>query len=158
MLISKGRLSAMLDNLSTLNQETENNKQRITDLEKRTQILGESKECSLTTFYAGNGAYYQHLHINLAGSALSEFQKQPFYQGLKEYLGAHEEVEEPKREKQNPSDSLISELDKAIDRSIKKMRDATYGYEVRTFITEYEELMLKKSDEVTKRFLKQDKK
>ena len=41
---------------------------------------------------------------------------------------------------------LISVIDEELDNCIKKLRNAVYGCEVRTFITEYEELMLKKAD------------
>ncbi|MBP2657469.1 MAG: hypothetical protein H6Q69_501 [Firmicutes bacterium] len=44
----------------------------------------------------------------------------------------------------------MQEIDVALDECIKKLRNATKGCEIRTFITEYEELMLKKSDEVVK--------
>lgn len=54
-------------------------------------------------------------------------------------------------------DDILAALDEAIDRSIKKLRNATSGIEIRTFITEYEELMFKKSNEVVKQFLKQSK-
>ncbi|WP_170313631.1 hypothetical protein [Lacrimispora amygdalina] len=49
-------------------------------------------------------------------------------------------------------DELMKAIDTAIDECIKKFRNATTGKEVRTFITEYEELMFKKSDEVIKRY------
>lgn len=49
---------------------------------------------------------------------------------------------------------LMNALDEEQEKCIKKLRNAVYGYEVRTFITEYEELMLKKSDVVVKDFLK----
>ena len=52
---------------------------------------------------------------------------------------------------------MLSVLDEEIDKCIKKLRDATSGAEIRTFITEYEELMFKKSNEVVKEFLKQRK-
>lgn len=52
---------------------------------------------------------------------------------------------------------MMNTLDKEIDSCIKKLRNATSGAEIRTFITEYEELMFKKSNEVTKDFLKQSK-
>ena len=39
---------------------------------------------------------------------------------------------------------LMNALDEELEKCIKKLRNAVYGYEVRTFITEYEELMLKK--------------
>ena len=48
---------------------------------------------------------------------------------------------------------LMNALDEELEKCIKKLRNAVYGYEVRTFITEYEELMLKKSDVVVKEFL-----
>lgn len=48
-------------------------------------------------------------------------------------------------------DDLMAAIDTAIDECVKKLRNATTGREVRTFITEYEELMFKKSDEVIKR-------
>lgn len=36
---------------------------------------------------------------------------------------------------------LIVVIDEELDNCIKKLRNAVYGREVRTFITEYEELM-----------------
>lgn len=50
-------------------------------------------------------------------------------------------------------DEMMKEIDVALDECIKKLRNATTGKEIRTFITEYEELMFKKSDEVVKTFL-----
>lgn len=41
-------------------------------------------------------------------------------------------------------------IDEALDACIKKLRNATTGHEVRIFVSEYEELMLKKSKEVTR--------
>lgn len=55
------------------------------------------------------------------------------------------------------NEDILQTLDEEIDRCIKKLRDATSGIEVRTFITEYEELMFKRTDEITKRFLEQHK-
>lgn len=52
---------------------------------------------------------------------------------------------------------LMKEIDIALDECIKKLRNATTGREIRTFITEYEELMFKKSDEVVKTILKAEK-
>ena len=43
-------------------------------------------------------------------------------------------------------ENIMTAIDEELDNCIKKFRNAVYGYEVRTFITEYEELMLKKSD------------
>jgi len=57
----------------------------------------------------------------------------------------------------NVMDEMMKEIDTALDECIKKFRNATTGKEVRTFITEYEELMLKKSDEVVKTALKTEK-
>lgn len=54
-------------------------------------------------------------------------------------------------------ENLIEVLDEELDNCIKKLRTAVYGYEVRTFITEYEELMLKKSRVVTEEFMKKEK-
>nr|WP_294468433.1 hypothetical protein [uncultured Sellimonas sp.] len=51
---------------------------------------------------------------------------------------------------------LMNALDEELEKCIKKLRNAVYGYEVRTFITEYEELMLKKSDVVVKEFLNKE--
>lgn len=53
---------------------------------------------------------------------------------------------------------IISVIDEELDKCIKKLRNAVYGYEIRTFITEYEELMLKKSDVVVQKFLKSEEK
>lgn len=47
-------------------------------------------------------------------------------------------------------------LNEELENCIRKLRNAVYGYEVRTFITEYEELMLKKSDLVVQDFIKND--
>lgn len=52
---------------------------------------------------------------------------------------------------------LIAVIDEELDNCIKKLRNAVYGREVRTFITEYEELMLKKADLVAWEFLKKEK-
>ena len=54
-------------------------------------------------------------------------------------------------------ENLLSAIDEELDKCIKKLRNATKGYEVRTFITEYEELMLKKSDLIVHEFLKREK-
>lgn len=52
------------------------------------------------------------------------------------------------------NEELMSAIDEELDNCIRKFRKAVYGEEVRAFITEYEELMLKKSnilmDEVIK--------
>ena len=55
-------------------------------------------------------------------------------------------------------DKMMKEIDIALDECIKKLRNATTGNEVRTFVTEYEELMLKKSGAVVKSFLDNEKK
>lgn len=47
-------------------------------------------------------------------------------------------------------------LNEELENCICKLRNAVYGYEVRTFITEYEELMLKKSNLVAQDFIKND--
>lgn len=54
-------------------------------------------------------------------------------------------------------EDLISAIDEELDKCIKKLRNATKGYEIRTFITEYEELMFKKSDLVVREALKREK-
>lgn len=54
-------------------------------------------------------------------------------------------------------ENLISVIDEELDKCIKKLRNATMGYEIRTFITEYEELMFKKSDLVVREALKKEK-
>lgn len=54
-------------------------------------------------------------------------------------------------------EELIPTIDEELDNCIKKLRNAYYGYEIRTFITEYEELMLKKSDLVVREYLKREK-
>lgn len=46
-------------------------------------------------------------------------------------------------------DEMMKEIDLALDECIKKLRNATRGKEIRTFITEYEELMFKKSGVVS---------
>lgn len=51
---------------------------------------------------------------------------------------------------------LHAVIDEELDNCIKKLRNAVYGRDVKTFITEYEELMLKKSDLVTWEFLKEE--
>lgn len=53
--------------------------------------------------------------------------------------------------------NLMQVLDEEIDKSICKLRNATQGDEIRTFITEYEELMVKKSREIQKLFLEHNK-
>lgn len=52
---------------------------------------------------------------------------------------------------------LIAVIDAELDNCIKRVRNAVYGREVRTFVTEYEELMLKKSDLIAWEFLKKEK-
>lgn len=52
---------------------------------------------------------------------------------------------------------LIAVIDEELDNCIKKLRNAVYGREVRTFITEYEELMLKKADLIAWESLKKEK-
>ena len=44
---------------------------------------------------------------------------------------------------------IISVIDEELDKCIKKLRNAVYGYEIRTFITEYEVFVQKflKSEE-----------
>lgn len=54
-------------------------------------------------------------------------------------------------------EDLISDIDEELDKCIKKLRNAIKGYEIRTFITEYEELMLKKSDLIVHEYLKREK-
>lgn len=54
-------------------------------------------------------------------------------------------------------EDFISAIDEELDKCIKKLRNATKGYEVRTFITEYEELMFKKSDLVVREDLTREK-
>ena len=54
-------------------------------------------------------------------------------------------------------DELVRTLDDELENCISKLRNAKYGYEIRTFITEYEELMMKKSDVIVKRFLEDEK-
>lgn len=53
------------------------------------------------------------------------------------------------------NEELITALDKELENCIRKLRNATYGHEIRTFITEYEELMLKKSDVLKSDFFKE---
>lgn len=53
---------------------------------------------------------------------------------------------------------LHAVIDEELDNCIKKLRNAVYGRDVRVFITEYEELMLKKSDIVVWEFLKEEDK
>lgn len=54
------------------------------------------------------------------------------------------------------NEELMSAIDEELDNCIRKFRNAVYGEEVRAFITEYEELMLKKSDLVVQGFIKKD--
>ncbi|EOS38256.1 MAG: hypothetical protein K2P14_00840 [Anaeroplasmataceae bacterium] len=54
-------------------------------------------------------------------------------------------------------EDLISAIDEELDKCIKKLGNAIKGYEIRTFITEYEELMLKKSDLTVHEYLKREK-
>lgn len=69
------------------------------------------------------------------------------------------EEKEPCRvsEKKPYVDELVRTLDDEMENCISKLRNAKYGYEIRTFITEYEELMMKKSDVIVKRFLEDEK-
>lgn len=48
-------------------------------------------------------------------------------------------------------------LDEELSNCIQKLRNATLGYEVRTFITEYEELMFKKADMMIQAFARNNK-
>lgn len=57
----------------------------------------------------------------------------------------------------NEKEDLMAVIDEELDNCIKKFRNATKGYEARTFVSEYEELMFKKSDIVVKEFLKKEK-
>lgn len=54
------------------------------------------------------------------------------------------------------NEELITALDEETENCIRKLRNARYGYEIRTFITEYEELMLKKSDVLKRELLKEE--
>lgn len=54
------------------------------------------------------------------------------------------------------NEELITALDEELENCIRKLRNARYGYEIRTFITEYEELMLKKSDVLKRELLKEE--
>lgn len=69
------------------------------------------------------------------------------------------EEKEPCRVSENKpyADELVRTLDDELENCISKLRNAKYGYEIRTFITEYEELMMKKSDVIVKRFLEDEK-
>lgn len=55
------------------------------------------------------------------------------------------------------NEELITVLDEELENCIRKLRNATYGYEIRAFITEYEELMLKKSDVLKNVFFKEER-
>lgn len=55
------------------------------------------------------------------------------------------------------NEELITALDEELENCIRKLRNATYGHEIRTFITEYEELMLKKSDVLKNEFFKEER-
>ena len=55
------------------------------------------------------------------------------------------------------NEELMSAIDEELDNCIKKFRNAVYGCEVRTFIAEYEELMLKKSSLVVQEFVKRER-
>ena len=69
------------------------------------------------------------------------------------------EEKEPCRVSENKpyADELVRTLDDELENCISELRNAKYGYEIRTFITEYEELMMKKSDVIVKRFLEDEK-
>lgn len=69
------------------------------------------------------------------------------------------EEKEPCRVSENKpyADELVRTLDDELENCISKLRNAKYGYEIRTFITEHEELMMKKSDVIVKRFLEDEK-
>ena len=60
-------------------------------------------------------------------------------------------------ENRSYADELARTLDDELENCISKLRNAKYGYEIRTFITEYEELMMKKSDVMVKGFLRKEK-
>ena len=53
------------------------------------------------------------------------------------------------------NEELITVLDEELENCIRKLRSATYGHEIRTFTTEYEQLMLKKSDVLKSEFFKE---
>lgn len=55
------------------------------------------------------------------------------------------------------SKELMAAIDGELDNCIRKFRNAVYGYEVRTFIAEYEELMLKKSSLIVQEFVKKER-
>lgn len=57
----------------------------------------------------------------------------------------------------NEKKDLMAVIDEELDNCIKKFRNATMGYEVRTFVSEYEELMFKKSDLVVREYLKRER-
>lgn len=54
-------------------------------------------------------------------------------------------------------EELMAAIDEELDNCIRKFRNAVYGYEVRTFIAEYEELMLKKSSLIVQEFVKKER-
>lgn len=54
------------------------------------------------------------------------------------------------------NEELITALDEELENCIRKLRSATYGHEIRTFITEYEQLMLKNSDVLKSEFFKEE--
>lgn len=77
----------------------------------------------------------------------------------KELMSLMKEISKDFDAKLNREDvkEIIYVIDEELDNCIKKLRNAVYGREVRTFITEYEELMLKKADLVAWEFLKKEK-
>ena len=82
----------------------------------------------------------------------SELSQSPQWKAVENFLS---QLIEKGRNMEN--EELITALDKELENCIKKLRNATYGYEIRTFITEYEELMLKKSDVLKNKFFKEER-
>ena len=52
---------------------------------------------------------------------------------------------EDKKRRRRCEVEMMEVIDEALDACIKKLRNATTGHEVRIFVSEYEELMLKKA-------------
>ena len=81
----------------------------------------------------------------------SELSQSPQWKAVENFLSQLNEKEASMK-----NEELITALDEELENCIRKLRNARYGYEIRTFITEYEELMLKKSDLLKREFLKEE--
>lgn len=90
--------------------------------------------------------------FQLPGHDWSELSQSSQWKAVENFLSQLNEKEASMK-----NEELITALDEELENCIRKLRNARYGYEIRTFITEYEELMMKKSDVMVKGFLRKEK-